>query len=113
MSNGPKNESTQNSEQASAKEAPQSAAGQQVRRVNWDDSQMQTSFANVVNALNTREEFMLLFGTNQTWNAIEAEELNVRLDYRMVLTPHAAKRLMTLVANRVNDYENRFGKIEI
>lgn len=94
-------------------EAPQSGSGQQVRKVNWNDYQMETSFANVVNVLNTREEFMLLFGTNQTWNAVDAEELNVRLDNRVVLTPHATKRLLALLANRMSDYEKRFGKVEI
>lgn len=92
---------------------PQSGSGQQVRKVNWNDKEMDTTFANVVNVLNTREEFMMLFGTNQTWNAVDAEELNVRLDNRIVLTPHATKRLLALLANRMSDYEKRFGKVEI
>ena len=89
------------------------AANEAVRRVNWDDANMRTSFANVVNVLNTREEFALLFGTNQTWNIARADELHVRLDNRIVLTPHAAKRTMMLLAERIKDYESRFGTIQV
>ena len=51
------------------------AAGTGPTRVVWDDSTMQTSFANVVNVLNTKEEFTLLFGKNKTWNLAESREL--------------------------------------
>lgn len=82
-------------------------------RVVWDDSKMSTAYANVVNVLNTREEMMLLFGTNQTWNAIETKELTVQLSNRIVLTPYAAKRLLVLLSNRVKDYESRYGTLGI
>ncbi len=35
-------------------------------RVKWDDSNMRSSYANVVNATSSREEVTLFFGTNQT-----------------------------------------------
>lgn len=82
-------------------------------KVNWDDSQMDTSFANVVNVLSTREEFTMLFGTNQTWNVVGSKELTVRLDNRVVLTPFAAKRLATLLQARLADYEARFGALKL
>jgi hypothetical protein len=82
-------------------------------RVTWDDAQMQTSFANVINVLNTREEFTMLFGTNQSWNVARSGEVRVLLSNRIVLTPHAAKRLLTLLAARVDDYEKRFGKMTL
>jgi len=44
-------------------------------RVNWDDSKMVTTFANVVNVLVTREELTILFGMNQTWNLSERRNL--------------------------------------
>jgi hypothetical protein len=84
-----------------------------ITRVNWDDSQMQTSFANVINVINTREEFTVLFGTNQTWNLPSSRELTVRLSNRVVLTPFAAKRLMVILAARVQDYEKRFGNLSL
>mgnify|MGYP006302494289 CR=1 FL=1 len=82
-------------------------------KVVWDDSKMATSFANVVNVLATREEVTLLFGTNQTWNTLSSNELVVQLSDRIVLTPYAAKRLSVLLSRRVEEYEARYGKLEI
>ena len=82
-------------------------------RVRWDDSDMGSSFANVVNVLATREEMTLLFGTNQTWNATGQEELVVRLSDRIVLSPYAAKRLSLLLDRRVKEYEQLFGKLDV
>lgn len=85
----------------------------QAPRVVWDDAKIATSFANVVNVLSTREEMALLFGTNQTWNALETKELVVQLSNRIVLTPYAAKRLMILLSNRVREYELRYGTLNL
>ena len=81
--------------------------------VNWDDSAMRTSYANVVNASSTREEVMLFFGTNLTWNPAEAREFNIRLSDRIVLNPYAAKRLWTLLGALLREYEARFGVLNI
>lgn len=83
-----------------------------VPKVNWDDSNMKTSYANVCNVASTREEMTLLFGTNQTWNA-DQNEFSVRLSDRIILSPFAAKRLAMLIGNVVGEYEKRFGTIEI
>jgi len=82
-------------------------------RVNWDDSSMVTTFANVVNVLVTREELTLLFGMNHTWNASQTKELSVQLSDRIVLTPYAAKRLLTLLTARMRDYEERVGPLAL
>ena len=82
-------------------------------KVNWDDSKMVTTFANVVNVLVTREELTLLFGMNQTWNVAESKELTVQLSNRIVLTPYAAKRLLTLLTARMRDYEARIGPLTL
>ena len=92
---------------------PIAAAAAPNPRVVWDDSKIVTSFANVVNVLSTREEMALLFGTNQTWNALESKELIVSLSNRIVLTPYAAKRLMVLLGNRVREYESRYGTLNL
>ena len=81
--------------------------------VHWDDSNMSSSFANVVNVLATREEMTLLFGTNQTWNAAGSDELVVQLSERIVLSPYAAKRLSLLLDRRVKEYEQLFGKLDV
>lgn len=101
-------------------EIPEAAAAQGTdgdrampNKIVWDDAGMQTSFANVINVLNTREEFTLLFGTNQSWNITSSREVTVRLSNRVVLTPYAAKRLAALLLARVADYEQRFGKLSL
>ena len=81
--------------------------------VNWDDSQMQSSYANVVNASSTREEVMLFFGTNQTWNPTPDRKFEVKLNDRVVLNPHAAKRLWILLGAILKEYETRFGTINM
>jgi hypothetical protein len=82
-------------------------------KVVWDDSQMATSYANVINVFNSREEFTFLFGTNQTWNLAGSRELTVRLSNRIVLTPFAAKRLHALLSARIQEYEQRFGTLSL
>jgi hypothetical protein len=82
-------------------------------KVNWDDSKMVTTFANVVNVMVTREELTLLFGMNQTWNMADTKELTVQLSNRIVLTPYAAKRLLTLLTARMRDYEARLGPLNL
>ena len=84
-----------------------------VASVNWDDSSMKTSYANVVNASSTREEVTLFFGTNLTWNPGESREFKVRLSDRVVLNPYAAKRLWILVGAILKEYETRFGPLNM
>jgi hypothetical protein len=72
---------------------------------------MRSTYANVVNASSTREEVTLFFGTNQTWNPGKSREFHVRLTDRMVLNPHAAKRLWVLLGAILGEYESRFGKL--
>ncbi len=84
-----------------------------VPTVDWDDSQMQSSYANVVNASSTREEVNLFFGTNQTWKADEKQEFHVRLNNRIVLSPFAAKRLWILLGAILKEYESRFGALDM
>ena len=81
--------------------------------VNWDDSNMRTSYANVVNAASTREEMTLFFGTNQTWNLAGQQEFKVALSDRIVLNPYAAKRLWTILGAVLSEYEKRFGALNL
>lgn len=81
--------------------------------VDWDDSEMRSSYANAVNASATREEVNIFFGTNQTWKTTERRQVHVRLNDRIVLTPHAAKRLWMLLGGVLKEYESRFGSLEV
>jgi hypothetical protein len=79
----------------------------------WDDSRMATHFSDVVNIHSTQEQVNLFFGTNQTWNPNVATELKVDLQSRVILTPHAAKRLWSALGGVVEEYEERFGELKI
>lgn len=79
----------------------------------WNDSNMATNFANVVNVQSTREQVDLFFGTNQTWNADVASGVTVELTNRMILTTFAAKRLWTVLGNVLKEYESRHGQLKI
>ncbi len=83
------------------------------RSINWADSKMQTTYANVVNASSTREEVSIFFGTNKTWNPTNSQEVNIELTDRMVLNPYAAKRLSVLLSNIITEYEKRFGELQM
>lgn len=80
--------------------------------VNWDDTNMQTSYANVCNVAGTREEVNLLFGTNQTWRAGQSE-FTIELSNRIVLSTYAAKRLWYLLDATIKKHEASFGEIKI
>ncbi len=82
-------------------------------KIKWDDSNMKTSYANVVNAASTREEVTLFFGTNQTWNVLQQQEFTVQLSDRIVLNPFAAKRLWLLMGNVLKEYESRYGTLDL
>ncbi len=81
-------------------------------KVIWDDSRMASSYANVCNVQGTREEIMLLFGANQGWN-LDQKEINVVLSNRIVLNPHAAKRLINMLEKGLREYENRCGELKL
>lgn len=83
-------------------------------RINWDDSAITSSYANIATATATREEFFLLFGIHQNWKGMPADgQLDVKLTQRVVLNPYAAKRLTKLLERSIAVYEERFGTIHI
>ena len=82
-------------------------------KINWDDSSIVSTYANIATATATREEFFLLFGLHQNWKGMPQDgELDVTLTHRMVLNPHAAKRLAAVLARSIQVYEDRFGAIQ-
>ena len=81
-------------------------------KIRWDGSKMRSTYANVCNVSSTREEVTLLFGTNQNWHAGQ-KELTIELSDRMTLNPYAAKRLAILLANTMQEYEKRFGVVQL
>ena len=82
-------------------------------QLSWDDQKMSTSFANVVNIQSTREQVDLFFGTNQTWNVANEKKLTIELSNRVILSPFAAKRLLTALSGVMREYEARYGQLGI
>ena len=79
-------------------------------KINWDDSQMTSSYANVCNASGTREEVVLFFGISNPSQTGEPQ-VSVQLSQRVILSPFAAKRLAALLNNVVEQYEQRWGQL--
>ena len=84
----------------------------QAPRVVWNDGDMRTTYANAVNAVSTMEEVAIFFGVNKSWNPGEGD-LEVDLSDRLVLNPHAAKRLWTILGAVLTQYETRFGPLNV
>ena len=76
--------------------------------VQFDVSNLQSSYANVCNVSSTREEVALAFGVNNVWERAQAN-MQVQMTNRIVLTPYAAKRLASVLNRVVAEYESRFG----
>lgn len=81
--------------------------------VQWDDSKMVTHFANVVNIQSTLDQVDLFFGTNQTWSMGSDRQVKVELTDRVILSPHAAKRLSVALDGVLKEYESRYGALRI
>jgi hypothetical protein len=97
-------------QEADAQVATTPDAGQ--LKVHWETARMKTSYANVCNVASTREEVTILFGTNQTVQPGQ-RELSVELSDRIILNPYAAKRLLLVLQNVIDQYETRFGSLRI
>jgi len=80
--------------------------------VRWDDHKIRSTYANVCNVISSREEVSMLFGMNQKWDT-DNNELVIELSDRIVLNPYAAKRVALLINNIVEQYEAKFGEIEL
>jgi hypothetical protein len=78
----------------------------------WNDSNVNTSYANVCNVIGTREELTMLFGVNQAWQKGQ-KEVNVLVSNRIVLNPYAAKRLQRMLDKVLREYESVFGELTI
>jgi hypothetical protein len=80
--------------------------------VKFDDTGITNAYANVCNVSSSREEVVLVFGMNNAWER-EATEVRVKLNSRVILSPFAAKRLALLLNSVVQQYETRFGTMDV
>ncbi len=84
-----------------------------VPQIEWDDSQMVSQYANICNVQGTREEISLLFGANQSLRVDPNETVKVKLSNRIMLSPAAAKRFARLLQMGIEQYEQKYGAIEL
>jgi hypothetical protein len=90
-----------------AKKAPE-AKGQKVK---WNVESLKSSYVNFANANSTKEEVVLNFGLNTSWDRA-SPELEIELAHRIVMSPFAAKRLAELLGKLMSEYESRYGELK-
>ncbi len=95
---------------AETETAPAEPAALAAPRIRLDESNAKLSYANFFNVSSTREETALLFGMIQV-SAKPGEEIVIQVSDRVILTPHAAKRLHAMLGQVVTQYESRFGRL--
>jgi len=79
-------------------------------KVRWDTSNLKSSYANFCSATTTREEVVLNFGINHTWERT-TDGVEVQLNDRIILSPFAARRLADVLAQLMKEYEVRYGAL--
>lgn len=82
-------------------------------RVKFDTTGLKSTYCNVCNGSSTREEVVLNFGINTTWDRATGEDrLDVALHHRIIMSPHAAKRIRDMMARLIEEHEVRYGKLD-
>jgi hypothetical protein len=84
---------------------------QQAAKVRFNSANLKSSYANFCNATSTREEVVLNFGVSNNWDRTP-QDMEIELSHRIVLSPFAAKRLHTLLAKLMTEYESRYGELK-
>jgi hypothetical protein len=83
----------------------------QAPRVKWNTENLRSSYVNFANANSTKEEVVLNFGMNNTWDRV-SPEVEIELAHRIVMSPFAAKRLAELLGKLITEYETRYGELK-
>lgn len=93
--------------------APKSKGAQTTpaSQIAFNTSELKSSYCNVCNGSSTREEVVVNFGVNQNWD-MGREKLEVNLQHRIVMSPHAAKRVRDMMIRLIDEHESRYGKLE-
>ncbi len=99
---------TEETKAPEVKDLNHAAAAVKKAQVKIDTSQLKSSYCNVANVNSTREEVVLHFGVNQSWD-LGQKEMDVELLHRIILSPFAAKRLQGMLSKLLTEYESRYG----
>ncbi len=99
-------------EKANANAKPEPAPARRgASQVAFNTSELKSSYCNVCNGSSTREEVVVNFGVNENWD-MNRERLEVALQHRIVMSPHAAKRVRDMMIRLIDEHESRYGKLE-
>ena len=98
-----------------AAEAPKAGTGPATAsvppsQVKFDTANLKSSYCNVCNGSSTREEVVVNFGVNDSWDQGN-QKLQVKLEHRIVMSPHAAKRLRDMMVRLIDEHEKRYGAL--
>lgn len=80
-------------------------------KVKWNVDHLKSSYVNFANANSTREEVVMNFGLNTSWDRSQPE-VEIELAHRIVMSPFAAKRLAELLNKLMGEYEQRYGELK-
>lgn len=96
---------------AKAGEIKSESAAPAATRIKWNTQGLKSSYVNFANANSTREEVVMNFGLNNSWDRTQTE-VEVELAHRLVMSPFAAKRLAELLSKLIAEYETRYGDLK-
>jgi len=82
------------------------------RKTHRDRSGIRSVYANIAQVKASQAEFMLLFGTNRARDP-NPLELRGQLDEEIILSPVAAKRFAGLLNAFIQEYESKFGLLDL
>ena len=91
--------------------APAAPAPPQAPKVKWNLDQLKSSYVNFASANSTKEEVVLNFGMNASWDRA-SPEVEIELSHRIVMSPYAAQRLADLLGKLMAEYQSRYGELK-
>ena len=90
--------------------------GQRQVRLQIDERDMRTSYANAFRTNGSAEEIMLDFGINQTnpsSQQTDQAEIIFRVTDRIIMNYYSAKRLAITLSQLIRRHEEQFGELEM
>jgi hypothetical protein len=80
-------------------------------KVKWNVDNLKSSYVNFANANSTKEEVVLNFGMNTSWDRASTQ-MEIELAHRIVMSPYAAQRLADLLTKLMGEYKTRYGELK-
>lgn len=80
-------------------------------KVKWNTENLKSTYVNFANANSSRDEVVLNFGVNNSWDRL-VEEIEINLEHRLIMSPFAAKRLSDLLIKLLAEHEGRYGEVK-